>query len=146
MKQSVMRRSYEKSTRGLHYEQIDTEEEIVEISPSVLGQEPNRTSQEHAQEDVPVNTHAVGGQDPDSIKQDHAPMEDLVNTPAVGGQEPYSFKQEGAHALRRPSSLHGKVDNAAALEHCKKHAKGKSVKTNNKEGGHALKSLLPEVK
>ena len=46
----------------------------------------------------------------------------MENSRAVGGQEPDSFKKEGSHALRRSSSLHGEVDNDAAVEYKKKHA------------------------
>ena len=67
-----MRGYYEKSAMVMHYEQIDTEEEIMKISPSVLGQQPNRTKQEHAQVEVPVNTRDVGGHGPNSFQQEHA--------------------------------------------------------------------------
>ena len=43
------------------------------------------------------------------------------------------------------TAIHNKVDVESAEVMSVKHAKGDSIKTNNREGGHALKSRLPAV-
>ncbi len=51
------------------------------------------------------------------------------------------------HALKRPGALPGEVnEESTEVKYYKKYGEGDIIKTNNKEGVHALKSLLPEAK
>ena len=92
------------------------------------------------------------GDDPVSLRDalKETELKDAVNN-AVGDHHndvgTCNMKSAGWRSVHKTRSAAGRYDEESTeVQYTKKYAKGDNVKTYNQEGGHALKSLLPEVK
>ena len=154
-KQSVMRGPYKKSANGMHYELITAEETVENNQQGAHALKSPQPRQGRALHGAVQGAHALECPHPEpgrvlhgAVQGGHAlkiphpeqdgslhgtvnkePTEVKYHKKHTEGASIKTENTEGAHALRRHSSLHGEVDNAAAVEYKKKHAKGDSVKT-----------------